>query len=150
MCLLVCCHRRDSSESCWITFFLKPSSCSLYPLIRTETRVTESQSQSVRVCVGVFIDDFVVCHRDKKKSFRARRGSVPYLDHHQQLLDRSLYRHMPLPSRSRRVALHASAALPIQVHTRTICAILRYAFASHCLLTFAVLYTFAVKDSLEP
>jgi hypothetical protein len=48
------------------TFFLKPSSCSLYPLIRTETRVTShshSHSSTVTVtvnasrvdaCVGVF------------------------------------------------------------------------------------------------
>jgi len=50
--------------------------------------------------------------------------------------------------RSLRVALHAFAALPIQAHTLKMYVILRQTFASHRLLTLAVLYTFAVKDTL--
>ena len=38
--------------------------------------------------------------------------------------------------------------MPIQAHTLKMYVILRQTFASHRLLTLAVLYTFAVKDTL--
>jgi hypothetical protein len=113
-----------------ITFFLKPSSCSLYPLIRTETRVMshdsshESQSQSINsairedACVeGVFIfhpqeEEVLLCEAWGK---RAVFGSSP-------TAARSIaVPQMPLPSLSSCSASRLCSVAHPGTHAHNLC-----------------------------